>query len=133
MSLNPNNIAPSTPGGGGGGVGDGILAFAEALAVVLEHAAGVRVPETEAVHLPDSAGRVLAQAVVADRDQPPFDRATRDGFAVRAAEFGGEPLRVVGMVRAGDVWRGEALGVGEAIEIMTGAPVPEGADAVGMV
>jgi len=86
----------------------------------------------EAVELLAGAGRVLAAAVVADRDQPAFDRATRDGYALRAGDVGGE-LRVVGSVRAGEEWVGKDLGEREAIEIMTGAPVPAGADAVVMV
>jgi molybdopterin molybdotransferase len=111
-----------------------ILGFEEALAVVLAHAAKVCVREVERVELLDSVGRVLAADVLADRDQPPFDRATRDGFAVRAGEWaGGKRLRVVGQVRAGEAWGGEALAGGEAVAIMTGAPVPEGADAVAMV
>ena len=112
----------------------GILGFAEALGLVLDHAAGVRVPEPETVELLASAGRVLAQDVVADRDQPPFDRATRDGFAVRAQQWSaGERLAIAGQVRAGELWRGERLPDGSAIEIMTGAAVPRGADAVAMV
>ena len=110
------------------------LSFGEALEVVLHHAARVRVPEPETVALPASAERVLAEEVRADRDQPPFDRATRDGFAVRAGEWtDGRRLRVVGLVRAGEVWAGKALLSGEAAEIMTGAAVPAGADAVAMV
>ena len=110
------------------------LSFVEALEVVLHHAARVRVPEPETVALPASAERVLAEEVRADRDQPPFDRATRDGFAVRAGEWtDGRRLRVVGLVRAGEVWAGKALLSGEAAEIMTGAAVPAGADAVAMV
>ncbi|MEO6981843.1 MAG: gephyrin-like molybdotransferase Glp, partial [Edaphobacter sp.] len=78
--------------------------------------------------------RVLAEAVVADRDQPPFNRSARDGFAVRASDVGGGVnLVVAGQVRAGEQWTGGSLRRGEAIEIMTGAPVPEGADAVVMV
>jgi molybdopterin molybdotransferase len=112
----------------------GILGFAEALDVVLRHAAGVSVPDAEGVPLLASMGRVLAEEVAADRDQPPFDRATRDGFAVRAAEWSaGTKLRVVGGVRAGEVWTGGAIGPGCAVEIMTGAAVPAGADAVAMV
>jgi molybdopterin molybdotransferase len=77
---------------------------------------------------------VLAEDVVADRDMPPFDRATRDGFAVRAAEWSdGKKLRVVGQVRAGEAWAGGEVGAGCAVEIMTGAPVPRGLDAVAMV
>ena len=110
-----------------------VLEFAEALEVVLREAAGVSAARgAETVELLEAAGRVLAEAVVAGRDQPPFDRATRDGFALRAGEEG-QPLRVVGQVRAGERWRGVALGAGEAVEIMTGAPMPEGANAVVMV
>jgi molybdopterin molybdotransferase len=85
----------------------------------------------ETVELLAGAGRVLAAAIAADRDQPAFDRSTRDGYAVRAGDAG--PLRVVGSVRAGESWVGKDLGEGEAIEIMTGAPLPAGADAVVMV
>ncbi|ADW67901.1 molybdopterin molybdotransferase MoeA [Granulicella tundricola] len=112
-----------------------VLEFEAALAVVREHAAGlVAVAGVETVGLLAARGRVLAEEIRADRDQPPFDRATRDGFAVRAGEFGlGVPVRVVGMVKAGEQWLGKVMEAGEAIEIMTGAPVPEGADAVVMV
>jgi len=110
-----------------------VLSFAEALEAVLSHARATQTARgSESVPLLDAAGRVLAQAVVADRDQPPFDRATRDGFAVRSMDVG-EKLRVVGTVRAGQRWTGAALAAGEAIEIMTGAPLPPGADAVVMV
>jgi len=111
-----------------------VLEFAEALGVVLRHAAKVRVPGSERVGLLEAAGRVLAEDLTADRDQPPFDRATRDGFAVRAGEWtAGARLRVAGQVRAGEAWTGGDLASGEAIEIMTGAPVPAGADAVAML
>lgn len=110
-----------------------VLTFEEALTEVLSHARlsmGAR--DVEMVELLAGAERVLGGAVVADRDQPPFDRSTRDGFAVRAGDIGRE-LRVVGSLRAGESWRGAALEEGEAIEIMTGAPLPAGADAVVMV
>jgi molybdopterin molybdotransferase len=111
-----------------------VVGFAEALEIVLRHAAEVRAPGVERVALPAAAGRVLAEEVRADRDQPPFDRATRDGFAVRAEEFSaGMRLRVAGQVRAGEAWAGDSLGRGGAIEIMTGAAVPGGADAVAMI
>jgi molybdopterin molybdotransferase len=111
-----------------------VVGFSEALELVLRHAAGVRLPGIETVGLLASAGRALAVEVAADRDQPPFDRAARDGFAVRAEEWSnGRRLRVVGQVRAGEMWAGEAMGPGCAIEIMTGAPSPAGADAVAMV
>jgi molybdopterin molybdotransferase len=111
-----------------------VLGFDEALEVVLQQARGLARLPTEVEMLTACSGRVLAEAIVADRDQPPFDRSTRDGFAVRAAEtVSGRELAVAGQVRAGQRWMGGALERGAAIEIMTGAPVPEGADAVVMV
>jgi molybdopterin molybdotransferase len=110
-----------------------VVGFDEALKVVLARAADVAMPATELVPLLDSEGRVLAKAVHADRDQPPFDRSTRDGFAVRSADFGDGLLKIEGQIRAGEQWQGRALEPGAAIEIMTGAPMPEGADAVVMV
>ena len=111
----------------------GVVSFDEALGMVMGHAADLAAPATEPLPLLACIGRVLAEEVRADRDQPPFDRSTRDGFAVRASEFDTAPLKVVGQVRAGEQWDGGALDRGAAIEIMTGAPVPEGADAVVMV
>jgi len=87
----------------------------------------------ERVPLGEAAGRVLAEAVVADRDQPPFARATRDGFACRATELQAGGLRIVGQLRAGEAWTLGPIRPGEAVEIMTGAPVPAGADCVVMV
>ncbi len=108
-----------------------VLSFAEALAQVLQHAANVpALGDVETVALTEAAGRVLARGVAADRDQPPFDRSTRDGFAVRG---GGAEFALLGSVRAGESWQGALLGEGDAVEIMTGAPVPEGANAVVMV
>jgi molybdopterin molybdotransferase len=110
-----------------------ILPFDQALATVLSHAAALPTrTAVEALPLHQTLGRTLATPVLADRDQPPFDRATRDGYAVRAADLP-NPLRLVGSVRAGESWQGAPLAPGEAIEIMTGAPVPAGADAVLMV
>jgi molybdopterin molybdotransferase len=110
-----------------------VLAFEQALEEVLKQARSLAGPRrSERAELLAGAGRVLAEAVVADRDQPAFDRSTRDGYAVRAEDVG-RALRVVGAVRAGESWSGKALAEGEAIEIMTGAPVPAGADAVVMV
>ncbi len=87
--------------------------------------------QCEQVHVLDAAGRILAEEVVADRDYPPFARSARDGFAVRVADVPGE-LTVVGEVRAGEMYDGE-VNAGRAVEIMTGAPLPPGADAVVMV
>jgi molybdopterin molybdotransferase len=118
--------------------GDLVLDFETALAEVMRHASLLRetrtTPATESVPLLESAGRVLAESVLADRDQPPFDRSTRDGFAVISADLAaGIALKIVGQVRAGDAWAGSLLAPGEAIEIMTGAPIPAGADAVVMI
>ena len=85
----------------------------------------------EEVTLDSAAGRVVAADVAADRDAPALDRSARDGYAVRAADLPGE-LAVIGEVRAGERFAG-VVGPGQAVEIMTGAPVPEGADAVIMV
>jgi molybdopterin molybdotransferase len=88
-------------------------------------------PGVEEVALLEAAGRVLGENVAADRDYPPVARSVRDGFAVRAADLPGE-MRVIGEVRAGEAFDGE-MQPGEAVEIMTGAPLPRGADAVVMV
>ncbi len=88
-------------------------------------------PGIENVALLEAAGRVLAESVSADRDYPPFSRSVRDGFAVRAADLPGD-LRIIGEVRAGEKSNAEVRS-GEALEIMTGAPMPQGADSVVMV
>lgn len=111
----------------------GVVGFDEALEIVLGHAAGLAGEPGEVVDLLACGGRVLAEDMKADRDQPPFDRSTRDGFAVRAADAGEGLLRIIGQVRAGERWGGDSLEHDAAIEIMTGAPIPEGADAVVMV
>jgi molybdopterin molybdotransferase len=111
-----------------------VVGFDEALEMVAAQAAMVDAGATETVGLLECLGRVLAEDVKADRDQPPFDRSTRDGFAVCSREVTAKSLlRVVGQVRAGQRWSGGALEAGSAIQIMTGAPMPEGADAVVMV
>ncbi len=103
--------------------------------VVEREAAKVCPSESEPVELLLAGGRVLAQTVEADRDFPPFPRATRDGYAVRAADVARVPatLKRVGEIRAGGPDSGIKIEAGQAAEIMTGAPVPMGADAVVMV
>jgi len=87
----------------------------------------------ESVAVWDALGRVLAQKIVADRDYPLFDRATRDGYAVRAAEAKpGARLRCAGEIKAGDA-PGPAVSPGTCVQIMTGAAMPSGADAVVMI
>lgn len=108
------------------------LSFRDARACVIEQVARTfRAPSADTVGLDCAAGRVLAADMRADRDYPPIGRSVRDGFALRASETPGR-LRVIGEVRAGEVFRG-VVREGEAVEIMTGAPVPNGADAVVMV
>jgi molybdopterin molybdotransferase len=108
------------------------VTFGQARATVIERVmAGRLFNPPELVALECAAGRVLAEEIRADRDFPPLARSVRDGFAVRAADVPGS-LRVIGEVRAGDRFDG-VVGTGEAVEIMTGAPVPRGADAVIMV
>lgn len=91
-------------------------------------------PATQVVPLENAFGRVLAVDVKADRDYPPFRRSARDGYAVRSADTASVPvtLRCAGEARAGGFFPG-VLRAGECVSIMTGAPVPEGADAVVMV
>jgi molybdenum cofactor synthesis domain-containing protein len=105
-----------------------MIPVAEAIRIVTEQTG--RLP-VESIALADALGRVLAEDVVADSDLPPFDRAQMDGFAVRSADTTRTParLRVVGESAAGRGWKDE-LKSGEAVRIMTGAPVPAGADSV---
>lgn len=112
-----------------------IVSFEQALDTVREKVTAVSYrPATEVVSLDQARGRVLAEEVAADRDYPSFNRSIRDGYAVRAAEVASPPaeLRVCGEIRAGQHFPGQ-VGTGECIAIMTGAPLPEGADAVVMV
>jgi molybdopterin molybdotransferase len=108
-----------------------MIPVAEAVRVVVEKAEPLA---AERVPLGDSAGRVLAEDVFADSDLPPFDRAQMDGYAVRSEDVREVParLRVVGEAAAGRGWRG-AVRKGEAVRIMTGAPLPAGADSVQQV
>jgi len=89
---------------------------------------------SELVALENARGRFLAQDIVADSDLPPFDRSQMDGYALRASDVVSVPaiLRIVGESAAGRGWHNE-LKVGEAVRIMTGAPVPAGADSVQQV
>jgi len=117
---------------------DALLSYAEAAAIVAAQAAKMArrrlasSPATERVELDHVSGRVLAEPLLADRNQPPFSRSTRDGYACRAAEASAHlSLVISGASRAGDA-PGGPLPPNAAWEIMTGAPVPAGADAVMM-
>lgn len=108
------------------------LSFLEARECVCANVReGRRLPALERIDLEQAAGRVLAEDVAADRDTPAVSRSVRDGYAVRAADVPGE-LEIIGEVRAGERFQGE-VERGQAVEIMTGAPVPAGADAIVMI
>jgi molybdenum cofactor synthesis domain-containing protein len=108
-----------------------MISVTEAVRVVVEQAEPLA---SERVALDEALGRVLAEEVFADTDLPPFDRAQMDGYAVRSADLRETParLRVVGEAAAGSGWRG-TMQTGEAVRIMTGAPLPAGADSVQQV
>jgi len=110
--------------------------FEQALAVVNAYAGDLAKSlrrEREDVELSHALGRVLAQPLLADQDQPPFARSTRDGFACRAVEAARhKPLLLAGSTRAGEAAAG-SLPRGAVWEIMTGAAIPIGADAVMML
>ncbi len=105
----------------------------EAVKILCENV--VPIKETEEVSLLDSNGRILAEDVCAEFDQPPFPRSPLDGYAVKgadtldASEDSPVTLKVIGKVYAGEVYEGEVSN-GEAVRIMTGAPIPDGADTV---
>jgi molybdopterin molybdotransferase len=113
-----------------------ILTYAEAATLVLEqaHRLAATPRQSEQVPLLEAIHRVLAAPIRADRDLPPFHRSTRDGYAVQAATLAaGNWLPIAGILRAGEPAPAAPLLPGTALEIMTGAPVPEGADAVVML
>ncbi len=107
------------------------LGFRQAREVIIEKVRACRRPAVEEVPLEEADGRVLAEEIRADRDYPPRPRSIRDGYAVRSADLPGE-FDVIGEVRAGEDFP-RTVGPRQAVEIMTGAPVPEGADQVVMV
>ena len=110
------------------------LTFEQARALVSERMNEIAsTPATESTSLGAALGRVLAEDILSDRDYPPFNRSARDGFAVRASDIANPParLKVLGQTRAGELSRFR-IESGETVEIMTGAPGPEGADAVVM-
>ncbi len=112
-----------------------MLPYTQARLKVIEAVSGLRrLPRTEDIALAEAAGRILSAPISADRDYPPFDRAARDGFAVRATDAAapGAKLKLIGEIKAGDEFRGQ-VGSGECAQIMTGAAVPRGADSVVMV
>ena len=108
-----------------------MIGVSEAIEIVLK---ATRALPLEDVALQQALGRVLGEDVAADLDLPPFDRSAMDGYAVRAQDVSHAPttLQVTGQVRAGQTPTG-SIGAGQAMQVMTGAPVPAGADAVQQV
>ena len=108
-----------------------MISVAEAIEIVRQQTLKL---STELVAIDQVLGRVLAEDVVADSDLPPFDRSQMDGYAVRAEDVKAAPvrLRIVGESAAGRGWHNQ-LEEGQAVRIMTGAPVPAGADSVQQV
>src|SRR5215467_3690996 len=112
------------------------LSFEDARHLVEEHAAKIRPRATEEVELLEGVNRVLAEPICADRDFPPFPRAARDGYAIRAAELAQVPAQfdVTAEIRAGaDLESIPALAPGQTVAIMTGAAAPPSVDAVVML
>ena len=114
-----------------------VLSFEDARRVVEQQAALIQASASESIDLLFAAGRVLAEPILADRNLPPFPRSTRDGYAVRSANVARVPttLDVIGEIKAGESVENipKQIGPGQTASIMTGAPVPDGADAVVMV
>jgi len=107
-----------------------MIGFEEAVKTVLKYAKPLPAARTR---IEDAVGRALLEDVYSGMDMPPFDKSAVDGYAVRAADLaGGRELRCAGVIQAGDNFRGKVR-AGECVKIMTGAPVPAGADAVVMV
>src|SRR2546430_8981607 len=108
-----------------------MIPVTDAIQIVRDQAAKF---DSESVCLTEASNRFLAEDIIADTDLPPFDRAQMDGYAVRSDEVAKTPvrLRIAGESAAGAGWHHE-MKSGEAVRIMTGAPVPKGADAVQQV
>ena len=110
-----------------------LISLEEGMRILLE--AVTPLDRTERVDLPDATGRILAEAVVATMDVPPFPRAAMDGYAVIAEDtfgagsFNPVRLRLIEVVRAADIAR-KPVARGTCIQVATGSPIPAGADAV---
>ena len=111
-----------------------MLTYEQARRTVIEQVTNAKGPRATAnISVWDALGFVLADEIKTDREYPPFHRSTRDGYSVRAAEvLAGATLRCVAEIKAGDTVTHSLLG-GTCVQIMTGAAVPDGADAVVMI
>ncbi|MBB4819444.1 molybdopterin molybdotransferase [Pseudomonas alcaligenes] len=108
----------------------GLMPVEDALARLLKLAGEAAIREQEEVALADADGRVLAEPLVAGLDLPPWDNSAMDGYALRLADWNGEPLVVSQRIQAGSA--PGPLQPGTCARIFTGAPLPEGADTVEM-
>src|SRR5882762_2325829 len=111
-----------------------MLSYQQARELVIARVQSISAtPAAESVPLSQSLGRVLAGEIRSDRDYPPFDRSIRDGYAIRSADAHlGAHLRCIGELKAGDA-PSVSVAPGTCVQIMTGAAIPDGADAVIMV
>jgi molybdopterin molybdotransferase len=111
-----------------------MLTYQQARQTVIDQVRSEKGPRaTLSVGIWNALGFVLAQEIKTDREYPPFDRSTRDGYAVRSADVpAGAKLRCTGEIKAGDTVA-QHLAPGTCVQIMTGAAVPPGADAVIML
>ncbi len=111
-----------------------MLRYDEARGIVIKQAGSrPHAVDTRKLCVGEALGYVLAEEIRTDREYPPFDRCTRDGFAVRASEAAaGAKLRCAGEIKAGDSVT-LPLAAGSCMQMMTGAAVPPGADAVVMI
>jgi len=105
-----------------------MISFDEAYEMVMDHAVNTA---TESVLLADSVNRILAEDVVSDINMPPFDKSAMDGYACRREDLS-NPLEVIETIPAG-AWPEKPIGPNQCSKIMTGAPVPDGADCVIMI
>lgn len=108
-----------------------MITFEEALDEIIKHTAILGVKE---VLIEESIGMILAEDIYSKIDMPPFNKSAVDGYALRASDVKTVPtvLKNIGMIKAGDNFK-RRLKIGECVKIMTGAPLPEGADSVAMV
>jgi molybdenum cofactor synthesis domain-containing protein len=113
-----------------------LLPRTEALEIIERNI--VRIDRLEETPIEEAFGRVLVEDVIAGFSVPPFDRASMDGYAVRAEDtfgasgFNPNRLKLIGVQHAGELFEGK-VGKGECVQVATGSPVPEGSDAVVMV
>lgn len=105
-----------------------MISLEQAIETVLKNA--IPLPPVR-TRIEEAVGRVLLEDVRSGLDMPPFDKSAMDGYAVKNAEAG-QPLRNAGLILAGDTFKGK-VGPGQCVKIMTGAPLPPGADSVIMV